>query len=101
MILLNKSSRAVIYGSTMLVPAIPCEVQESSEDLKKLYPGLKQMFDDKSLVIVNEKQADEATQTLNKQTIEQLKSYASEQNIDITGLTKKDEIIATIEAAKA
>lgn len=99
--IVNKSSRAVIYDSTMLVPMIPCEVRESSEDLKKLYPDLKAMFDNDTLEILSEEQAQAAITELNKQTVEQLKAYAAEQNIDITGLAKKDEIIAAIEAAKA
>lgn len=99
--IVNKSSRAVIYDSTMLVPMIPCEVSESSEELKKLYPDLKQMFDNDTIEILSEEQAQAAIKALNEQTVEQLKAYAAEQNINIAGLIKKDDIVAAIEAAKA
>ncbi len=99
--IVNKSSRAVIYGSTMLVPMIPCEVSESSEELKKIYPDLKQMFGNGTIEILSEEQAQAAIKVLNEQTVEQLKAYAAEQNINIAGLVKKDDIIAAIEAAKA
>ena len=101
MILINHSDRAVVFGGTILIPAKPCEVDGSSAELKKLYPSLKEKFEAGTIQVASEEEAAEAETNLADQTIEQLKAYAAEKGIDITGLTKKDDIVAAIEKAGA
>lgn len=101
MILINHSDRAVIFDGTILIPAKPCKVDGTSADLKKLYPSLKEKFTVGTIEVLSEEEAAAAETTLTDQTVEQLKAYAADKGIDITGLTKKDDIVAALEKAGA
>ena len=51
--------------------------------------------------IISEDEAAAAEYSLASKTLDQLRAYAAEKGIDLTGLTKKDDIVAAIEKAGA
>lgn len=101
MILINNSERAVIFGGTILIPSRPCDVNGTSADLKNTYPVLKGLMDNGIVKIISEDEAAAAEDSLASKTLDQLRAYAAEKGIDLTGLTKKDDIVAAIEKAGA
>lgn len=57
----------------------------------------------KGFTLVEDQKADKASaaeKPLDKKNLEELKEYAASKEIDITGLTKKDEILAKIKEAE-
>ena len=101
MIIVNRSTRAVIYGDTILIPAKPVDVPESSDELKNLYPAIDKMLTDGTIEVLSEDQAAEAEKALEAQTIAELQAYADAHNIDLAGAAKKGDILAAIKKAQA
>lgn len=99
-ILLNTTQHAMVYGSILLIPAKPVEVKETEDELKTLYPALKKAMNNGVLKVITKAEAKRAEKDLNTQTIEELKAYATSHDIDLTGVTKKDDILAVISKAK-
>ncbi len=99
-ILLNTTQHAIVYGSILLIPAKPVEVEENEVELKEKYPALRRALENGTLKAVTKTQAERAEKALTANTIEELKQFAENNNIDLTGLTKKDDIIDAIKKAK-
>lgn len=99
--LINMTQHAIVYGSILLIPAKPVKVPETVKELKEKYPALAKALDNGTLKAVTNAQAKEAEADLAKKTIEELTAYAASQGISLNGATKKDDILAAIQKAKA
>lgn len=101
MILLNKTSRAVLFGGNLLIPLKPTTVDGKLSDVKKTYPGIATMLDSGDIETLTKAAAAEAEKDLAAKTIEELQAYAKEQGIGLVGTAStKEDILAAIEAAK-
>lgn len=97
--LLNNEARVVMAGELKLIPGVPAEFDGDLEELKKLYPAIAKRIDSGLITTLGAAQAAAAEQKLAEMTIEKLKEYAVAKGINLDGLTKKDQIVAAIEAA--
>lgn len=95
--LLNNTARAIVFGGTLLVPATPCDADYKQADLKKEYPAIGTLIDNGSISVLSADEAAQATEDLNAKTLDQLKAIAAEKKIDISKLTKKEDIVAALE----
>jgi hypothetical protein len=100
MILLNKTSRAVLFGGNLLIPLKPTTVEGKVSDVKKTYPGIAAMLDNGEIETLTKAAAAEAEKDLAAKTIEELQSYAQEKGIEVGNASTKEAILAAIEAAK-
>ncbi|WP_302485744.1 Rho termination factor N-terminal domain-containing protein [uncultured Megasphaera sp.] len=100
MILLNKTSHAVLFGGTLLIPLKPTTIDGKLSDVKKMYPGITAMLNSGDIETLTKAAAAEAEKDLAAKTIEELQAYAKEQGIDLGNASTKEDIMAAIEAAK-
>ena len=96
-ILVNKSNRAVLIDGVLFVPGkhIP---NMDAEDLKAKFPRVKEMMDNGEIVVITPEQARKTM--LEEKPMDELKEIAKAENIDVSKLTEKEEVVAVIKAEK-
>lgn len=99
MILLNHTEHAIVLGDVLLIPAKPCKVLGTLKSLKDKYPALVDYITDGAIESITSAAAQQALSDLEAKTIDELKQYASNNNVDLSGKTTKDDIVAAIKAA--
>lgn len=99
MILLNHTEHAIMLGDVLLIPAKPCKVPGTLKSLKDKYPALADYITDGEVESITSAAAQQALSDLEAKTIDELKQYAANNNVDLSGKATKDDIVAAIKAA--
>lgn len=99
MILLNHTEHAIMLGDVLLIPAKPCKVPGTLKSLKDKYPALADYITAGAVESITSAAAQQALSDLEAKTIDELKQYAANNNVDLAGKTNKDDIVAAIKAA--
>lgn len=99
MILLNRTEHAIMLGDVLLIPAKPCKVPGTLKSLKDKYPALADYLTGGAVESITSAAAQQALSDLEAKTIDELKRYAENNDVDLAGKTTKDDIIAAIKAA--
>lgn len=96
-ILVNKSNRAVVIDGVLFIPNkhIP---NMDAEALKAKFPRVKEMMDNNELVVITPAQA--AKLALEDKPMDELKEIAKKNDIDISKLDAKEDVVAVIKAEK-
>lgn len=96
-ILVNKSNRAVMIDGVLFVPEkhIP---DMDAKALASKFPRVQEMMNKGELVVITPEQA-RKTQ-LEEKKMDELKDIAKAENIDISKLKEKEEVVAVIKAEK-
>lgn len=98
MVLLNKTAHAIIFGSTVIVPAKPLKVDFAKADLEKV--GLSKYIDSGDVEIITQAEAKKIEKKFEEQSAAELRAYAKEHDIKIPFGSSKAEIIAAIKEHK-
>ena len=89
----NDGSMIYCLGDTNLIPGAPAkDVDRSLLDHFEVKEGIK-----RGHLTVVEGGKDEIGKALEDMTVAELKAYAAENNIDLGGATKKEDILAVIQ----
>ena len=96
-ILVNKSNRAVMIDGVLFVPEKHIPGMDA-EALADKFPRVQEMLDKGELVVITPEQA-RKTQ-LEEKAMDELKDIAKSENIDISKLKEKEEVVAVIKAEK-
>ena len=96
-ILVNKSNRAVVIDGILFIPNkhIP---NVDAEALKAKFPRVKEMMDSGEIVVITPAQA--AKLALEDKPMDELKEIAKKNDIDISKLDTKEDVVAVIKAEK-
>lgn len=98
--LLNRQARVIMVQDLKLIPGRPCAFEGDIETIKATYPRIARLIKAGEVVVIDEKAARQAEQKLEELTVEKLREYAAANGISLDGCTKKDAILAAIEAAQ-
>lgn len=100
-ILRNNTERAIMFGEGgLLIPAKPAKLEIGVDKLKADFPIIGSMIDSGHIEILRSDEAKQAEKDLEASTVSELKEYAEGHSIDVSGMTKKDDILAAIQKAK-
>lgn len=88
-----------MLGDVLLIPAKPCKVPGTLKSLKDKYPALADYITDGAVKSITSVAAQQALSDLEAKTIDELKQYAANNNVDLSGKDTKDDIVAAIKAA--
>lgn len=96
-ILVNKSNRAVVIDGTLFVPNkhIP---NQNVAALEAKFPRVKAMIESGELAVVTPAEA--ARTSLDEKPMDELKEIAKKEDIDVSELTEKEEVVAVLKAEK-
>ena len=96
-ILVNKSNRAVVIDGTLFIPNKHIPGMDA-EALKAKYPRVKAMIESGEIVVVTPAEA--AKTSLEEKPMDELQEIAKKEDIDVSQLTEKEEVVAVIKAEK-
>lgn len=95
-IIRNNTAHLIIVDDRKIVPGRATTDFDVAK-AKKLYPEFARMVAEGEITVITEAQAKAIEKAFEEQSVQDLKDYAREHNINVDGL-KKAEIIAVIKA---
>ena len=96
-ILVNKSNRAVMIDGVLFIPNKHIPNMDAAA-LKAKFPRVKEMMDNGEIVVITPAQA--AKLALEDKPMDELKEIAKKNDIDISKLDAKEDVVAVIKAEK-
>ena len=96
-ILVNKSNRAVMIDGVLFIPNKHIPGMDA-EALKAKFPRVREMMDKGEIVVITPAQA--AKLALEDKPMDELKEIAKKNDIDISHLEEKEDVVAVIKAEK-
>lgn len=97
-ILVNKSNRAVVVDGTLFVPGKHIPNQDVAA-LTAKYPRVKAMIESGEMAVVTPEEA--ARTRLEEKPMDELQAIAKKEDIDVSELTEKEEVVAVLKAEKS